>query len=148
MIKKKKKTILGKSAFELWCWRKLLSPLDFKEIKPVNPKGNQLWIFIGRTDAEAEAPVLWPPDRKRWFIGKYPDGGKDQGQEDKGVTEDEMVGWHHQLNGHEFKQTPGDSEGQETRHAAVHGVTQSQTWLSTWTTTTGKSEKFWSSFVF
>ena len=82
------------------------SPLDSKEIKPVNPKGNQPSIFIGRTDAEA--PVLWPPDRKSQLIGKDPDAGKDCGQETR-VTEDEMVGWHHQLNEHEFEQTPGGS---------------------------------------
>ena len=77
------------------------SPLDCK-IKPVNPKGNQFWIFIGKTDAEAETPVLWPPDVNNWLIGKDPDAGKDWRQE-KGMTEDKMVGWHHQLNGHEFE---------------------------------------------
>ena len=80
----------------------LESPLDCKEIKPVNPKGNQSWIFIGRIDAEAEAPILWPPDVKKWLIRKVPDTGKDWKQEEKGTTEDEMVGWHHQLNGHEI----------------------------------------------
>ena len=98
-------------AFELWCWRRLESPLDCKEIKPVNPKGNQSWIFIGRTDAEAEAQILWPPDVKSWLVRKDPDAGKDWRQE-KGTTENEMVEWHHQLNGHEFEQTSGDSEGQ------------------------------------
>ena len=78
------------------------SPLDCKEIKPVNPKRNQSWIFIGRTDDEAEAPVLWPPNRKNWLTGKYPDAGKGWRQEEKGATEVEMVGWHHRLNGHEF----------------------------------------------
>ena len=78
------------------------SPLDYKEIKPVNPKGNQSWIFIGRTDAEAETLIFWPPDAKNWLIGKDPNAGKDWGQEEKGMTEDEMVGWHHWLNGHEF----------------------------------------------
>ena len=92
-------------AFELWCWRVLC-----KEIKPVNPKGNQPCIFTGRTVAEAEAPILWSPDVNSWLTGKDPDAGKDWGQE-KGVIEGEMVGWHHQLNGHEFKQTLGDSEG-------------------------------------
>ena len=87
------------------------SPLDCKEIKPVNTKGNQPWIFIGRTDAETQALILWPPDVKSWLTGKDPDAGKDWRQE-KGMTEDEMVGWHHWLNGHEFEQTPGDSEGQ------------------------------------
>ena len=99
-----------------WCfWTVVLektieSPLDSKEIKVVNPKGNQPWIFIGRTDAEA--PILWPPDVKSWLIGKELDVGKDWRQEEKGVTEDEMFGWHHQFNGHEFEQTQGDSEGQ------------------------------------
>ena len=92
--------------------KNLESPLDSMEIKPVNPKGNQPWIFIGRTDAEAEAATLWPPDGKSWLIRKGPDAGKGLRQEAKGTTEDEMVGWHHQLNGYEFEQTPGDSEGQ------------------------------------
>ena len=90
----------------------LESPLHYKEIKSVNPNGNQPWIFIVRTDAEAKAPILWPPDAKNQLIGKDPDAGKDLRQEEKGVTRDEMVGWHHWLNEHEFKQTPGDSEGQ------------------------------------
>ena len=81
----------------------LESPLDCKEIQPVHPKGNQPWIFIGRIDAEAETPVLWPPDGKNWLIWKDPDAGKDWRQEEKGSTEDETVGWHHQLNGHEFE---------------------------------------------
>ena len=101
-----------------WCFwivvldKMLESALDCKEIKPVNPKGNQSWIFIGRTKAEAEAPILWPPDAKNWLVGKDPDAGKDWRQEEKGMTEDEMVGWHHWLDGHEFEQFPGDSEGQ------------------------------------
>ena len=82
--------------------------LDFKEIKPVNPKGNQPWIFIGMTDAEAEASILWLPVAKNWLIRKDPDAGKDWRQEEKGTTENQMVGWHHQLNGHEFVQAPGD----------------------------------------
>ena len=91
-----------------WCfWTVVLekileSPLDYKEIKPVNPKENQPWIFIGGTDAEAEAPIFWPPDAKTWLNGKYLDAGKEWRQEEKGTTEDEMVAWHHQLNGHEF----------------------------------------------
>ena len=89
--------------FELWCWKTLESPLDCKEIKPVNPKGNQSRIFIGRTDAEDEAPILWPPDAKNWLPGKDPVAGKDWRQEEKGTTEDEMVGWHHWLDGHEFE---------------------------------------------
>ena len=85
------------------------SPLDSKEIKPVNPKGNQSWIFIGRTDAKVEALILWPPDANSW---ENADAGKDQGQKEKRTTEDKMVRWDHQLNGHEFEQTPEDSEGQ------------------------------------
>ena len=88
------------------------SPLDCKEIQPVNPKGNQSWIFIGRTDVEAETPILWPPHAKSWLIWKDPDTAKDRGQEEKGMTEDEMVGWHHQLSGHEFEQAPGIGDGQ------------------------------------
>ena len=78
------------------------SPLDYKEIQPVHPKGDQSWVSIGRTDVEVETPVLWPPDAKGWLIWKDPDAGKDWRQEEKGTTKDEMVGWHHQLNGHEF----------------------------------------------
>ena len=100
-----------------WCFwtvvleKTLESPLDCKDIKPVNPKGNQSWIFIRRTDAGAEALILWPPDAKNWLIRKDPDAGKDWGQEEKGMTEDKMVGWHHCLNGHEFEQAPGNGEG-------------------------------------
>ena len=90
----------------------LESLLDCKEIKPVNPKGNQPWILIWRTDAEAEAPILWPPGVKKWLIGKDPDAREDRRQEEKGKTEDEMIGWHHQLNGHEFEQAPRDGEWQ------------------------------------
>ena len=91
----------------------LESPLDWKEIQPVNPKGNQSWISIGRTDAKDEVPILWPPDAKNGLIGKGPDAGKDWRQEEKGMTEDEIVGWHHWLNGHEFEQAPvvGDRQG-------------------------------------
>ena len=89
----------------------IISPLD-RAIKPINPKGNQTWIFIGGTDTEPEVLILWPPDAKSWLIGKDPDAGKDWGQEQKGATEDEMVGWHHQLSGHKFEQTMEDSEGQ------------------------------------
>ena len=81
----------------------LESPLDYKEIQSVHPKGNQAWIFIERTDAEAETPILWPPDAKNWLIGKDSDAGKDWRWEKKGMTEDEMVGWHHRLDGHEFE---------------------------------------------
>ena len=123
-------------AFKPWCWRRLLRvPWISKEIKQVNTKGNQPWIFIRRTIAEAEAPVLWPPDTKSQLTGKDPDAGEDWEQEEKGLTEDEMVGWHHQFNGLEFAQTPGGSEGQEAWHAAVHGVTKSRTQLSDLTAT-------------
>ena len=89
-------------------------PLDSKDIKPVNPKRNQPWIFIERTDAEAEAPILWPPDTKSLLTGKDPDAGKDWRQKEKGIAEDEIVRYHHWLNGYEFEQTPGDSERQES----------------------------------
>ena len=101
-----------------WCFwtvvleKTLESPLDSKEIKPVNPKGNQPWIFIGRTDAEAEALILRPPDAKGWLIEKHPDTGQDWRQEEKGMIQDEMIGWHHSLNEHELEQTSGDGEGQ------------------------------------
>ena len=97
-------------AFELWCWRRLESPLDCKELQPVHPKGNQPWLFTGRTDAEL--PILWPPNAKSQLIGEDFDARKDWGQEEKGTTEGDMVGWHHWLSEHEFEQTQGDSEGQ------------------------------------
>ena len=90
----------------------LESPLDCKDIHPVHAKGNQSWVFIGRTDVEAETPILWPPDVKCWLIWKDPDAGKDWGPEEKGMTEDEMCGWHHQLDGHEFGWTLGVGDGQ------------------------------------
>ena len=110
-----------KESWELknWCFwtavleKTLKSPLNCKEIQPVHPKGDQSWLFIGRTDAEAETSILWPPGAKSWLIWKDPDAGKDWGQEEKGTTEDEMLGWHHRLNGHEFGLTPGvcDEQG-------------------------------------
>jgi len=111
----------------------LESPLDCKEIQPVYPKGDQYWVLIGRTDFEAETPILWPPDVKSWLIWKDSDAGKDWGQEEKGSTEDEMVGWHHWLNGHGFRWTPGVGDGRGAWCAAVHGVTKSQTLLNEWT---------------
>ena len=113
-----------------WFWivvleKILVCPLDIKEIKQVNPKGNQPWILIGRTGAEAV--ILWLPNTKSWLTGKDSDAGKDWGQEEKGATEDEMVGWHHWLSGHEFEQTPG------AWCATVHGVAKSQIRLSNWT---------------
>ena len=100
-------------AFELWCWTGLLRVPWSKEIQPVHPKGNQSWISIGRTDAEAETPILWPPDVKSWLIWKDADAGKDWRREEKGTTE------HHQLDGHEFEQSQGDSVGQGSRCATV-----------------------------
>ena len=103
-----------------WCFwtvvleKALQSPLDCQEIKPVNPKGNQCWIFIRRTDAEAETPILWLPDAKNRLTGNDPDAGKDWRQEEKGTTEDEMVGWHHWLNGCEFEQAPGVADGMKS----------------------------------
>ena len=119
-----------------WCFqivvleKTLESPSDSKEIKPVNPKGNQPWIFIGKTDAET--PMLWPPDVNSRLIGKDPDAGKDWKWEEKGVTEDEMVGWHYQLNGHEFEQTLGNSEGQRNLvHCSPWGSESDTTeWLN------------------
>ena len=105
-------------ALKNWCFwtvvleKTLKNSLDCKEIQPVHPKGNQFWIYIGRTDAQAETPVLWPSDVKNWLIWKDPDAGKDWRQEEKGTTEDEMVGWHHRLDGHDFGQAPGTGDGQ------------------------------------
>ena len=115
-----------------WCFqivgleKKLESLLDCK-LKPVNPKGNQPWIATGRTDAEAEATILWPPDAKNQLIGKDPDDGKDWAEEENGVTEEEMVGWHHWLNGHEFEQAPGDSEDRDAWYAVAHAIAKRQT---------------------
>ena len=124
-----------------WCFcivvleKTLESPLDCREIKPVNPKGNQSWIFIGRTDAKAEATIIWPPDMKNWLTGKDPDAGKDWSQEEKGTTEDEMVRWHHWLNGPEFEQALGVDDGQERLACCISwGRKESDTteWLN-WT---------------
>ena len=129
-----------------WCFwtvvlgKTLESPLDIKEIKLVHPKGNQSWLFIGRTDAEA--PVLWPPDAKNWLLGKDPDAGKDWRREEKGTTEDEMVGWHHQLNEHELSKLWEMVKDRKAWHAAVHEVAKSWTWLSGWTATTTVVSQF------
>ena len=118
-----------------WCFwtvvleKTLEGPLDWKEIQLVHPKGYQSWVFIGRTDVEAATPILWPPHAKSWLIGKDPNTGKDWGQEEKGMTENEMVGWNHWLDGHGCGWTPGG----EAWRAAVHGVANSRTWLSDWT---------------
>ena len=111
----------------------LESLLDGKEIKPVNPKGNQFWIFIRRADAEAETPILWPSDAKNWLTGKDADAGKDWWKEEKQMTEDEMVGWHHRLNGHESEQARELVMDREAWRAAVHEVANSQTQLRDWT---------------
>ena len=111
-------------AFELWCWRRLLRVPCCKEIQPVHPKGGQSWVFFGRTDIEAETPILWPPDAKSWLIWKDPDVGKDWGQEEKRTTEDEMVGWHHQLNGHSLGRS---------RSWWWTGIAKTRTRLSDWT---------------
>ena len=114
-----------------WCFQTLLlektleSPFYCKEIIPVNPKGNKSWIFIGRTDAETEAPILWPPDAKSWLIWRDADAGKDWRQEEKGMTKDEMVGWHHQRD--ELEETLGDGEGQWSLAFWVHEVAVSDT---------------------
>ena len=123
-------------ALKNWCFWTVVSektpesPLDRNEIQPVHPKGDQSWVFIGRTDAEA--PILWPPDAKSWLIGKDPDAGQDWRQKGKGMTEDELVGWHHQCDGHEFEQALGVGDGQGSL-ACIHGVTKSETRLSNWT---------------
>ena len=115
----------------------LESPLDCKEIQPGNPKENQSWIFIGRTDAISETPIVWPPDAKNWLIRKDPDAGKDYRQEDKRTTEDEMVRWHHWLTGHEFGQALGDGDGQGSLTCCSQWVSKSWTRLSDWTELNG-----------
>ena len=121
-----------------WCFRTVVlektleSSLEYKEIKPVYPKANQSWIFIGRTDSEVETPILWPPDVNNWLNGKDPDAGKDWRQEEKGTTEDEMVGRHHQLDGCEFEQAPGVGDGQGSL-ACCSPWCPKETQLSDWT---------------
>ena len=124
-------------AFDLWCWRRLLRVpwTARRSFQPVHPKGSQSWIFIGRTDAEAETPILWPPDAKSWLIGKDPDAGQDWGQEEKGTTEEEMVGQHYRLDGHEFEQALGAVMGSSSGKPGVLQSmgSQSRTQLSGWT---------------
>ena len=121
-----------------WCfWTVVLektfeSPLDCKEIQPVHPKGDQSWVFIGRTNVEAETPILWPLDEKSWLISKDPDAGKDWWWEEKGMT-DEIIGWHHWYDGYEIEKALELVMDREAWHAAVHRVSKSQTWLSDWT---------------
>ena len=118
-----------------WCFwtvvleKTLESPLDCKEIKEVNPKENQSWLFIGRTDANAEAPILWPPDAKNWLIGKDPNAEKDWRQEEKGTTEDEIVEWHYRLNGHEFEQALRVGDGQGSLACCSHKELDTTEWL-------------------
>ena len=132
-----------------WCFwtvvleKTLESHLDSKEIQPVHPKGNQSWVLIGRTQAEAETPILWPPDVKNWLIGEDPDAGKDWRQEAKGTTEHDIVGYHHQLNGHDFGQALGVGDGQGgLACCSPWGLKDSDmtAWLN-WTT--WEKEKFW-----
>ena len=124
-----------------WCfWTVVLektfeSPLDYKEIQPVHPKGDQSWVYIGRTDAEAEAPILWPPDVKSWLTGKDPDAGKGWAQEENGVTEDKVVWWHHHSMDMNLSKLQETMKDREAWRAAIHGIAKSQTWLSNWTTT-------------
>ena len=121
-------------ALKNWCFwtvvleKTLESPLDCKEIQPVHPKGDRSWVFIGRTDANAETPIIWPPHAKSWLIGKDSDAGRDWGQEEKGTTEDEMARWHHQVDG---ITNVGDGQGILT--CCVHGVAKGRTWLRGWT---------------
>ena len=128
----------------------LESPLDCKETKPINPKGNQPWIFIERTDAEAELLILWPPDAKSCLIWKDPDAGKEWRQEEKGMTEDEMVGWHHWFSGHEFVHTPGDVEGKGGLVCCSpwgHKESNTTEWLNWTSKAVGNTEARWGTTI-
>ena len=133
-------------ALKNWCFwtleKTLESPLDCNEIQPVHPKGDQSWVFIGRTDVEAESLILWPPDVKSWLIWKDPEAGKDWGLEEKETTEDEMVGWHHWLDGVSLSELRELVMDREAWCAAIHGVAKSRTWLSNWT------EHIWSALLY
>ena len=131
-------------ALKNWClWTVLLektfeSPLDSKEIQPVHSEGDQPWVFIGKTDAEVGAPILWLSDVKNWLTGRDPDAGKDCGHEEKGTTDNGMVGWHYWFNGHEFEETPGDSKWQGRLSCCSPWGYKELAWLSTWITTIGQ----------
>ena len=140
---------------KIWCfWSVVLektpeSPLDCKEIQPVHPIGNQSWIFIGRTDIKAETPILWPPDAKNWLIRKDPDAGKDWRWEEKGTTDNDMVGWHHQLNRHEFEKALAVGDGQGSLMCcSPWGCKELDTteWLN-WTELRQLETQFWNSFL-
>ena len=125
---------------ELWC-----SPLDCKEIQPVNPKGNQSWIFIGKTDAENETPIIWPPDAKNWLIGKDPNPGQD-GKQENWTTGDEVAGWHHQLNGHEFEQVLGVVDGHRSL-ASCNPCCHKELYMTEWLNWT-ETQPLWIKYIF